>query len=155
MGQLIIKIFQMIFSSWIFSITSDFLSRSTLSCFTRTLMIQWLSVPPNASRGSFLPIKFHSFYSWFGRGMGTVLLDSLRLDDNTLYPVLQSLFGRHPPKFQRWTAHAGTGGFDALSSASLKENLSERLDDWTICFNGTLTFLLVDIMGKYNVFLLG
>lgn len=72
------------------SVMSDFLTWSALSCFTRT--------PPKWFQESVLPTKSPPFYSWFGRGMGTVLLDSLLPDDNNVHPVLESLVRQRSPQ---------------------------------------------------------
>lgn len=127
-GQLAIQIFQMTFSSWLFFIMSDFWTQSMLSFIPYQNLIHWFQ----SLQMLLGVIKSQSFCPWFRREIDTVLLDSLLWITTISTQYCSHYSGNTTPtctKFQRWTANAGTGGFVALSSASLKENLSQSLDN--------------------------
>ena len=128
MGWLI-HIFQVTFSFWTLSIMSDFLTWSTLSCFTQALMIYWLSVPPNASRGLFHLLN-PSLYIPALKEEIQFYLTAFSGITKICTQTCSGYSGNTPPRFQRWAGRAATKGCGVPSSVSLKENLSIMCSYW-------------------------
>lgn len=113
MWKLTIQIFQAAFSSWTFSVMSDFLTWSMLSCFTRTLMIYWLLVSLDSSSGLFYLLNpnfsIPDLKEWI-QYISTTFCWMTKISTQSC----SHYSGKNALRFEKRTGHIGPEGFDAL-----------------------------------------